>query len=852
MIGEALRQLTSSKDFTVRQVHFKTGLVLHDDQDTEVITELRRINLTNTLESEWFDFSISSLHGSTWTKHCFGQARAESETRHATPIIEVQRRQVSSRTWYRAMKKYGFDYGARFLCLNDITASPLEKLATATIVNDQQEAESPWVIHPAPLDGILQIFSVAAYHGLPKNFHYASVPTYIDELYLKSANGSIHLQVIADKVPTKGSISGSLIGVSEGETVIDMRGVSLSRISESEDGSTQDAHAAVELEWKADLNFLNASTLIKGTTVRTPLHNMTDMLSLTCLLETQGRLEDRRSDVPHLQKYKTWINETAKTARAGDYPGVVNVTDITSLSPEARRDLIEEIYLNLKSTSAAAAAEAIHRVMRHSVEFLIGHTDPLSTLLADDVLHRMYDFRQDSDSSEFLELMAHQKPNMKVLEIGAGTGSFTNVILPHLKSTYDERMYFSYTYTDISPGFFPAAKERFKRYNGMEYAVLDITRDVTEQGFQLGSFDLILACNVLHATPNVRESLENVRHLLHPRGRVLFQELEPVSKWMNFVMGVLPGWWLGSDDGRPDEPYVSAQRWNRDLRSAGFDDVAITHDGYLNNNIVARLAQKQPPKRITVLCDADPAEGESEVISLFEAKGYTVHQCSIADSPPPGQDVVSLLDLARPYLHEANENDFNALIRFVLSIHDAGILWVTGAIQVECHDPRYAMILGLARNTGIEIGLDFATLELQDFDIDRLRCIPSVLSEFQLRAKDMEVDATMEWAVHNGNILTSRFHWTKLKEQLLGKHDDNCLARLEVGKPGLIDSLVWKQVEKVAVERDLVEIDVRAVGLNFKVRTRSLWQTPANYHDSNRMFSSSLASLLISMPSATV
>ncbi|KAF1935695.1 polyketide synthase 1 [Clathrospora elynae] len=816
MIGEAVRQLTRSTDFTVRHVHFKTGLVLHEGQDTEIITELQRISLTNTTESEWYEFSVSSLNGSTWVKHCFGQTRAGSELQQALPVIEPQPRIVPSRTWYRAMKKYGFDYGARFLCMNDITAHPTRKISVATIHNDMRKGESPWLVHPTSLDGILQIYSVAAYHGLPRNFHYASVPTYIDELYLRPPMGPIVLQVVVDETPIKGSISGNLIGISDGKTVIDMRGVSLSRIGESEDSSVKDPHAAVELEWRPHLDMLNASALIKGTVKKTSIHELLDRFSLACLLETQVRLEGCHTDISHLAKYREWLDGIARKAKVGYYPGVVDSTEVGRLTSDARRELISRLYDELKSTTAAATVEAIHRVLCHSADFFSAQTDPLDTLLADGILHQMYDFRQDSDCSEFLELMAHQKPNMKVLEIGAGTGSFTHVVLPHLKSAYGERMYHSYTYTDISSGFFAAAKERFSKYDGMEYTVLDISDDVAAQGFQLGSFDLILACNVLHATPNLRKTLANVRRLLHPQGRLFLQELDPATKWMNFIMGVLSGWWLGCDDGRSEEPYVNARRWESELQSSGFDDIAVSYDGYLNNNILARLIQDQPSRQITLLCENPEAASVKEIASLLENAGYDIHPCGIADMPHHGQDIVCALDLSRPYLHDAKEPDIDALFSFLLNIQDAGILWITGAAQVKCRDPRYGMILGLARNAHVELELDFATLELQDFEHSTLQCIPSVLREFQRRVREPDVDPTMEWAYSDGKILNSRYHWVKVKEELLEQGKDSHLLKLEVAKPGLIDSMFWKHVEPVPVVGDLVEIDIRAVGMNFK------------------------------------
>jgi SAM-dependent methyltransferase len=818
MIGEAIKQLTCSTDFTVRHVHFKTGLVLHEGKETEIITELQKTQMTSTLESAWYDFSISSLNGSTWVKHCFGKTRAGSELPQISQFVEPQPRVVPNSAWYRAMKKNGFDYGARFRCMNDITAHPTQKIAVATILNEVPDGESPWIVHPTALDGILQLFSVAAYHGLSRKFPYTSVPTYIDELYLGQSKGPITLRVATDEIPTKGSISGNLIGVSSEQTVIDMRGVSLSRIGDGEDSSIQDPHAAVELEWKADVNLLDGTKLIRSTANTTLLHGTLDKFSLACMLETQLRLESCQTNIVHLQRYSEWLNEACKEVTSSHYTGVTDRIAVARLTSHARLELINQLYNNLKATPASAAAEAIYRILRHSEGFLRAQEDPLETLLADGVLHQMCDFCQDFDCAELLELLAHRKPNIRILQIGAGTGSFTNVVLPQLRSIYGERMYSSYTYTDISPELLTDAKKRFNNYDGVEYATLDVSKDVSAQGFRLGSYDLILACNVIHATPRLHDALTNIQRLLHPQGRLFLQELDPATKWMNFVIGVLPGRWLGCSDGRLKEPYVNAQRWRSELDSAGFGDTTITYDGYLNHNILAQPVQHEPSKQITLLHNDIQAGRVEDVVNLLQDAGYSICHCGIGDIPPPGQDIISVLDLSGPYLHDANEADLEGLLDFMFNIHDAGIFWVTGAAQVKCCDPRYSMILGLARTAYVELELEFATLELQDFEHNSLQCIPSVFREFQKRVHEPDVDPTMEWAYSDGKVLISRYHWIKVKEELLDRREDTTLLKLEVEKPGLIDSMVWKQVAPVSVIGDLVEIDVRAIGLNFKVR----------------------------------
>lgn len=161
-----------------------------------------------------------------------------------------------------------------------------------------------------------------------------------------------------------------------------------------------------------------------------------------------------------------------------------------------RQGAIETLRARLSETEAHAAAEAIYRVTTQGVAIAEGAMDGLALLLQDNILHQLYDFMQNSIYFAFLDLIAHKNPNLRVLEIGAGTGGTTATVLPVLRSAYGERMHLSYTYTDVSAGFFPAATERFKEYAAVQYAVLDISKDPLDQGFKSESYDLIIACNV--------------------------------------------------------------------------------------------------------------------------------------------------------------------------------------------------------------------------------------------------------------------------------------------------------------------------------------------------------------------
>ena len=63
--------------------------------------------------------------------------------------------------------------------------------------------------------------------------------------------------------------------------------------------------------------------------------------------------------------------------------------------------------------------------------------------------------------AEYLKKLLDQEPNrpIRILEIGAGTGSATRYLLPTLKGHK-----FEYYFTDYLKHFFPTAAEMFKEY----------------------------------------------------------------------------------------------------------------------------------------------------------------------------------------------------------------------------------------------------------------------------------------------------------------------------------------------------------------------------------------------------
>ncbi|MFH0997754.1 MAG: SDR family NAD(P)-dependent oxidoreductase [Pseudomonadota bacterium] len=159
---------------------------------------------------------------------------------------------------------------------------------------------------------------------------------------------------------------------------------------------------------------------------------------------------------------------------------------------------------------------------------------------------------------------------LRILEIGAGTGGTTAAVLPHLKGKRVD-----YVFTDVSAHFLAKARERFADHPFVRYQILDIEKNPMEQGFRPHEYDVILAANVLHATADLRHTLKQVRQLLSPGAMVVLLEGIERRRWLDLIFGLLDGWWKFRDhDLRPSHPLIGVTSWEKLLKESGFAQTA--------------------------------------------------------------------------------------------------------------------------------------------------------------------------------------------------------------------------------------------------------------------------------------
>lgn len=213
---------------------------------------------------------------------------------------------------------------------------------------------------------------------------------------------------------------------------------------------------------------------------------------------------------------------------------------------------------------------------------------------------------------------------LKILEMGAGTGGTTMVLLPFLASL---DIPVEYTFTDLSPSMVAAARRRWgKQYPFMRFFTHDIEKAPAEE---LRGAHIVLASNAVHATHNLVTSLSNIHQALRPDGFVMLLEMTKVVPFIDFVFGLLEGWWL-FDDGR-HHAVVKADHWEREFHAAGFGHVDWT-DGHLPENAYQKViiglvsgaqGQRLPiapplPQKTLVLDKGDVAARTAEAERLME------------------------------------------------------------------------------------------------------------------------------------------------------------------------------------------------------------------------------------------
>lgn len=798
--------------FSLEDVSIKKSLVIpEDDYGIEVMTSMELVDAATSQSPQWATFSISSVGRNTdeWTEHCTGRVKVEvggtdEQRQRALDQLHptASSRAVDAGRWYRKFAEIGLGYGPAFQPLSDINIDQGAQVARATVnlhpVMDVKGGESRYHLHPASLDGAIQLGLIACYGGHAGQADTAFVPVQLSRLYLANdmdtmAGDNCTVVARGERRGVRGAnLELTMIGP-RGEVLLDVEGLRcISFSGKTKPGQADPAFSSplTRLVWKPDIRTLSnfqARKLYpppKSNVDKAPAWGITNKLAHFVVYSMSQQLEQ-------LRQQPGYSPLTGDVGHFFDWVQRKGQTDQSELMIEARRlanqgthvltDKIQELANTAPDVLEVQIAKLLHD---NTADIFLQRRTGMDVIISADLLTPLYQHGLLMTGiypqlQHVLAGVAHANPHLRVLEIGGGTGGATRVALNVFQGPNGIKAYRDYTFTDISPGFLAAARESLAGFADMAFSVFDIEQDPVEQGYVEGTYDLIIACQVLHATSNMHRTLTNCRRLLKPGGRLVLVETNRNFIVPGVVVGTFTGYWAGIPDGRVDAPFQELPDWDRSLREAGFSGLDVVLDDFPEpHNTTSVILSTVPEGVVTPKKDRDGSatvhvlyeEGRAstlvdKVCREFEQRGITIKEGSLNDkavveSITPESRVVAFLD-QHHLLAQSGEQELGVFQH--VARNAASLVALTSCGTVKGHNPDSALVSGLlrvlqnenpgSRFTSVDIDADEFDLgpESDGVAADLARCI--VDHETQLATQRNE-DENLE-----GNPRDSEFVW---------------------------------------------------------------------------------------------
>ncbi|KAF9242059.1 polyketide synthase [Melanogaster broomeanus] len=362
-----------------------------------------------------------------------------------------------------------------------------------------------------------------------------------------------------------------------------------------------------------------------------------------------------------------------------------------SAIPDQMRDKYESLF------------ELTRRVGTGQKDIMVTSTAAVEILFSDDVMSKIYEHPPfigsvfDETVVRFLDLvrtcMSSGKQVIRVLEVGAGTGRLTALLgQALLDANLPQGCYVDYVCTDISISLAHEATAKCP-WPTVTAKALDLNVPISEQHLDPRSFDIVVAFDVLHATPDIHSTLVTIQDLLCTGGHTVIIELDGNSFasgavgtiWMDFIFGSFQEW-FGVLDNRNGSAHctLSASQWKDALGNAGFSDPlfltstggAVAHLTFISQScgeplptrrlLTAETGKTSPSSSSSSSTPLPPysevASGVAfeSVVPLLHEKKMAISEKLLSASPDTGKQNV--------ILRHFSAGDEVALVNFLTSL----------------------------------------------------------------------------------------------------------------------------------------------------------------------------------------
>ncbi|RMZ66367.1 polyketide synthase [Pyrenophora seminiperda CCB06] len=721
--------------YRVRDVDMLAALVIPEGEDgVEVQLSLKPCGDKAIYAKGWKEFQVFSVtHDDKWSEHCRGLICIEHDRKSTTtPPVAIRkttdyRSRVSPSDVYASMHRVGIQHGPIFQNLKAVRARAQGSLATIETIDTAAlmpyKFEHSHVIHPITLDTVFQ----AIYAALPAagaNLPSAQVPRSIKDLWISGniqhgpAKSFHAFSEVRDNDKQGFKAAVTVLDGEKEDVVITIEDFLFQSIGSAlNNGELCANDKFLTAKWAADM------TMMEPALLKQQLAFEPDLLEAQTLADikqvcawflqealTTLTLKEIQEIEGHLKRYYSWM----KLQVIRNKP--------TDATPEEKAALISKIR------AASINGELVCNVGPHLRDILCGRISPLELMQENQLLLRFYVEglkldRSRKQMADLVQLHAFKNPRMKILEIGAGSGGTTRKVLEALGA--EDPLAESYDFTDANESFFEAAEEDFSAWKSLvKFSKLDIEQDPSAQSFEEGTYDIVLASQVLHRTRSMDETIANVRKLLKPNGKLIIMESTKDQLDFRMIFGLLPDQWVAEEEHRLLTPSLTSSVWDEVLKHNGFSGSDLdVHDCECNDlysySVIVSTADAPAPIYhpnvvVAVGSPAPPQEwldGLSDAVATITGSKADVQPYDNLDCE--GKVVIFLPEVFGSILSNPTDEQFEAIRG--MCTKSKGMLWVTRGGAMDTSDPFSSLSQGFLRILRLEYaGKILANLDVQE------------------------------------------------------------------------------------------------------------------------------------------
>ena len=835
-------------------------------------------------------------------------------------IRERMEKHANHEQYYEEYRDAGYQFGPNFSQVTNIWSRPNESVAEITVPDEVAQTVAGYHFQPAVLD--------ACFHALKGAQVIPDGAKASENFYLPAAIRRVHLY--RDRPPGRfwahaaitfddheSVLSDIFVYDEDGERVADILGFRIDRVEQKDEEAEAIENSFYEFRWEAkrlrgsrvsgtpgfEAPGKIADLVNEGLEERYERHKLADYLgdfasrvdSLACRCVEEaykelgwnlqvGEVFTTGSLLEQLGIVSEHHRLAGAQLKALVVDGVIEKLDDSQwrvIREFSVTDVLTELAgLRVDYPEYAADLDLYDMAWPRLAEVLCGDTDPLEVLFPGGSSEKLEAFYiKGADFPANNEMLAcavaravegvSSRRAVRILEVGAGTGSLTRSVLETLPAESID-----YTFTDNGPAFISEARKAFADNSSIEFGIFDIEKDPDDQGIDPAGYDLILATNVIHATSELKRTLAQLKSCLAPGGLLMFLEVTRSRNGLDLIFGLLKGWWQYTDmDLRPDSALLNRQQWEDLLADCGFGNIAsfvntpeAEHAGQ-TAFIAERGEALEDPEDLpednegeadaeapTVVIFSDCADFSGKLSGLLEEDGK---QVIVASTEHPPADVVTGLNTIERIVHAsaievapvtsatspdelmaAQKKGSMHLLQLVQALADADLdqaptVYVLGrAVRSIAADDRISglasapsvALLRVARGEHPEFGWRHIDLAEQATDFDA----GNVYDEIVLSDEENEV------GYRDDRRHVNRLHPVKAEDQPNRVHeamaeDGSVLPyRLQIDTPGILTNLSLNQTVRRAPQAGEIEVSVKAGGINFRDVMKALGMYPGN------------------------